>query len=393
MRTLVHALALGLAVAGCVATPSVTTSPSPVGSFPGATSTPSGPSSPPPVPLAVTLTGFSGGVTTLAWSPDGSVLATATGAIGSTASTSSVIRLWHPDGTAAGTLGGHRDVVTALAWSPDGALLASGSFDGTVRLWRPNGSLASILHPNIGAVHSVAWSPNGERLAIGAIRSPTDNNAEIWSRAGALLKTLHTAFSGGKFYNLAWSPDGRFLVTGATDYALWTAAGGLIARTPGCAHCTPAWGLAWAPDSSAWAIGDESGDVTIYDTSGAVAGSVRADRGVTALAWLPDASGLVCGNQLFRRDGTLVTGLTLAGEVDALAWSPDRTLVAASTSQDDLAVFDPSGSLRLSMPPDWAATGMIATQRLAWSPDGRLLSVGYSNSTVRIWDVGHAIGG
>ena len=76
---------------------------------------------------------------------------------------------------------------------------------------------------------------------------------------GHLLKTLHTRFSGGKFYNLAYSPDGRYLVGGATDYALWRSDGTEVFRSEECAVCTPAWAMAWSPDSSAWATGNENG--------------------------------------------------------------------------------------------------------------------------------------
>ncbi|MEK7785058.1 MAG: hypothetical protein AAB658_06470 [Chloroflexota bacterium] len=66
----------------------------------------------------------------LAWSPDGTLLATANTA-------DFAVRVW--DVTAqqvVATLTGHTDYVNALAWSPDGQLLASGSSDGTVRLWQ-----------------------------------------------------------------------------------------------------------------------------------------------------------------------------------------------------------------------------------------------------------------
>jgi len=68
----------------------------------------------------------------IAWSPDGSLMATAQ-ADGS-------IRLWDPTtGKLLRTLTGHESYVTAVAFSADGKLLASASDDRTVRLWDMRG--------------------------------------------------------------------------------------------------------------------------------------------------------------------------------------------------------------------------------------------------------------
>ncbi len=76
------------------------------------------------------------GVSAFAWSPDGSMLAVGEGgSINSSASNSEIIMLGLPDGGELFRLSGHLGSVDALAFSPDGSRLASASADGSVIVW------------------------------------------------------------------------------------------------------------------------------------------------------------------------------------------------------------------------------------------------------------------
>jgi photosystem II stability/assembly factor-like uncharacterized protein len=155
------------------------------------------------------LEGHNGWIWDVTFSPDGSTLASA--------SADRTIKLWDSESnTELHTLRGHDSSVWGLDFSPDGTILASASWDGTVKIWDVATSEEQFtLNGHTGWVYTVAFSPNGHLLASGA----QDSTVILWDIGS--WETSHTfRVNDSPVRDLTFSPDGRLLAVLTEDGAL-----------------------------------------------------------------------------------------------------------------------------------------------------------------------------
>ena len=128
---------------------------------------------------------------------------------------------------------GHSNYVNSVAYSPDGTMLASGSSDHTVKLWNvATRELIATCAGHSGAVRSVAFAPNGKLF----VRRGDDRLVQLWdARTHQIVLTIknHSPY-------LAISDRFLALTTGGDNHAdnggtvqLWNyATGQMVAALP-----------------------------------------------------------------------------------------------------------------------------------------------------------------
>ena len=293
----------------------------------------------PPEPL--TLTGHTGWVGGVAFSPDGGTLATASSDV--------TVKFWDvATGKERATLEAHGDAVTSVAFAKDGKSFATASFDGTVKVWNAeNRRLVHTFRGHRGAVLTVAFDPNGQFLASGGI----DGTVRIWNLESG--KEWNGTTNHKSWVNaLAYDPDGHRLATVSSDNEVWFRDNWgkewMIVR-PKVAEVRS---VAYSPNGKFLAAGTRYGVTKVWDANGDEAASLTGKHAgdVWAVAFGPDGKTLATADGDWNKPSDIVlwdtttwkerARLKHTNEVLCIAFHPKKPILAAGAWDKTVKVWD-----------------------------------------------------
>lgn len=383
----------------------------------------------------------------VAWSPDGSLLATFVGPDDGT-------HLWRVGtGERLRTLTGLREWVRAITFSPDGKMLAAAHDGQPLWLWDvAAGERLLVYAGHEDGVHSVAFSPDGRQIATGGWHG----EVATWdARTGRRLRRYpgHESDPGGRqSVRVAYHPDGRRLISSSdsTSRIHDLVAGGELRHGPfrtfmalgprgevyagayddvQAPKAIRVWELASGRDLLRIPLSNERVRSWAFDP-GCQVFAVALEQLDYRATWVR-GGGRTIPPQGLRRTlqlwaiatgGLLYSIEGLEGSPNALKFSPDgRTLVAAcedrrirawDVAAGELRALGPEGTSELLLiSPDgqsWATKsdgGEVVVwdaaagqprlalmgrhvESMAFSPDGGILAYSEYHQGVLLWDVG-----
>jgi WD40 repeat protein len=298
-----------------------------------------------------------------------------------------------PDAIPFQSLNGHNWFVSQAVFSPDGQIVATASGDSTIGLWNaPRGWQISRLEGHKSYVYSVAFSPDSKLC----ISTGADGQAILWDvEAGRLLRSITIDPVSG--YTAVFSPDGKSFATGGWNGTLdiWdTETGARIASKQIAPRLLLS--LAYSPDGQYLATGDGQGTIQILETATwrqirTFAADPEEQWYVQSLSFSPDGLRLLSsarGPQSpvimwdWRNSRRIFTIHGTPAFLVQAKFSPRGTWIATSNTISSIKVRDSYTGEEIST----IGTHDQLITNINWNNDGSRIISCDAGASVKIWE-------
>jgi WD40 repeat protein len=234
----------------------------------------------------------------------------------------------------------------AIAYSSNGNLLATGGDEGVVRVWDSGSGEEKFALPLGGIIHRIAFSPKDSRLAAAS----EDGSVKVWdSETGQELLSL-PRLSG--LYGIDFLSNGTLVTAGQDGTA-----------------------MVWDSVSGQHLLTLAGHNSTVVGVAGSLDGTLIATSGYDETVRIWDASP---GHEVF----------TIAGHSDIVwnvAYSPDGNKIASASVDGTIKLWNAdSGQLLLALSNGNSPTDGFTG--LAFSPGGEKIAAGRLDGTITLWD-------
>ncbi|GAA2729570.1 WD40 repeat domain-containing serine/threonine protein kinase [Actinocorallia aurantiaca] len=282
------------------------------------------------------------------------------------------------------TLTGHKKALWGAAFSPDGSILATAGYDHTAKLWNAEtgAHIATLTGPE-NTVMEIGFSPDSSILVTAG-----DRMAKLWNaKTGALITTLtgHQGYITQAKFN---SDSSTLATTGDRMAKLWDAkTGALITTLNG--YDDPISAVVFSRDGSTLATAGEHAAKLWNAKTGAPVTTLTGHQGyVTQINFSPDGSTLATvgsdhtvklWNAKTRDPITTLTGHK--GYVTQINFSPDGSTLATVGSDHTVKLWN----AKTGAPITTINSQKKTVARVAFSSDGSTLAI-VGDDTIKLWN-------